>query len=147
MDENTTVEISTNPVELEKRDNFVTSSIDFLQTLIEYQGRDVAMEAWEEIFERLPVIKDVKHEVLLKMLTGDIRKVAVRLDSTSLNNRTFQKVNAIKAYREATGVGLKEAKDVLDEVEKRDKIMVDIPDRHKRANFVRNLQAAGYLVK
>lgn len=147
MSENTKIEVSGNSVNIEQRENFVMSAIDFLQSLIEYQGRDVAMEVWEEMFERMPIIKDVKHEVLLKMLTGDIRKIAMHLPAKTKADGTYSKINAIKALREATGLGLKEAKDVMDKVDSDGKTIIDIPDRAKRAVFIRNLQSAGYTAK
>ncbi len=43
-----------------------------------------------------------------------------------------RKIPAIKAYREATGMGLKEAKDVIDEWEK--KLRAEHPDKMPPAN-------------
>ena len=43
-----------------------------------------------------------------------------------------RKIPAIKAYREATGMGLKESKDVIDEWER--KLRADHPDKMPQAN-------------
>ena len=43
-----------------------------------------------------------------------------------------RKIPAIKAYREATGMGLKEAKDVIDEWER--KLRAEHPDKMPQAN-------------
>lgn len=93
-----------------RREVLVRESIAFMQAIIREYGESKGEEMWETIVNTLD--PSIKRQILMMMLTGHY--------STKIMLRGFRgeprKVHAIKAVRAVTGLGLKEAKEIIDKV-------------------------------
>lgn len=91
-----------------RRENMIREAISFMQAVIAEYGEEKGEEMWDTIVTTLD--PSVKRQILMTMLTGNF--------GTKIVLRGFigqpKKVNAIKAVRSITGLGLKEAKDIVD---------------------------------
>lgn len=107
----------------EQKNGLISASMSYASTLKEIFGSDWGDEIWAQIADN--VLPDLKLQVLKNLLTGEFGDTVTVLsapprqyDSTGLAiGSTYQKVASIKAIREATGLGLKQAKDVCDAAE------------------------------
>ena len=103
--------------ELMARENTVQCAIQFMQSLLLWKGADKGLEIWETMFEQMPEFSEIKADVLVAMLTGNIRKISASIHNPTDWKALGFKINVIKAVRSATIWGLKEAKDWVDSVE------------------------------
>ena len=126
------------------KDNLIIESIAFMQAVIAAYGPEKGEEMWDTIV--LTLDPSVKRQILMKLLTGDfVGKVVIR------GYRGERRaVRAIKAVREITGLGLKEAKDLIDRAYGRDNtkgLPTEIPVQPSlRREAIKELEAAGCIV-
>lgn len=84
--------------------------MSFMRVITEAYGSDEGMKLWDAISSTLdPAIKG---EIFFAMLTGAYMG-DIRIHSF---HPSANKINVIKAIRECSGLGLKEAKDLADSV-------------------------------
>lgn len=92
---------------------FLYATMNFMQEA----DREVGGMPEEKIEAMLDAFDpSLKREILIMILKGE---TAGAMTIRSVVNVNRQKINAIKEIRAATGFGLKEAKDVADEVDAR----------------------------
>lgn len=98
-------EINTHP----EYPGLINDAIQFLETMNRVYGTNRAHELWLGMKEAMG--RDIQMDVFNAMLKGDS---GGRIRFRVYNRDTREVVNTIKAIREFTGVGLKEAKDCWD---------------------------------
>lgn len=95
---------------------FVEASVNYLAAMQARHGTEKAHELWTKM--GAVIGPEVQMDVFKLMLTGDVGEtITFRVDPTVKANGQFNKVNCIKAVRSFTELGLKEAKDIVDQSE------------------------------
>lgn len=127
-----------------RKEILIREAIAFMQSVINYYGAEEGEKAWDSIITSLG--PSIKRNILMKLLTGSVEgKVVIRGYFGEP-----RKVPAIKAVRSVTGLGLKEAKDIIDRAygyQNTGGIPTEITIKaENRINAVRELEAAGCLV-
>jgi len=113
-------------------DALITDSIRFLESLGNYYGAERAMEVWQALGPT--VGDDVKGQVFMTMLSGNNHSMTIRLNrSPTMLNPVGYAVPVIKTIRAATGIGLKEAKDLWDTSESHSIFLTCISREHARS--------------
>lgn len=87
----------------------IQSGMSFVRALTEHYGSDKGYELWQTIINT--VDDDVRGGIMFAMLTG---RASLAVDIHMVP--PGRKIDAIKAIRAATGLGLKESKDIVDEI-------------------------------
>jgi len=115
-------------------DILINDSIRFLESLGNYYGAERAMEVWKELGPT--VGEDVKGQVFMTMLSGNGSSMRLELSRPGMpysgHTHTIA-VPVIKAIRTATGLGLKEAKDLWDTSESHSIFLTCISREHARS--------------
>lgn len=123
----------------DQQENIIGSAITMIQALSEAFGPEHGIKVWETMSEILG--PGVKETVFMAMLSGRSSGL-ITIKAIPVDRRdTLSKISVIKCIRNYTGMGLKEAKDVSDELWiGADKILdVKWQDRPKFANDLRNI--------
>jgi hypothetical protein len=89
----------------------INSAVHFLRCLTETYGSDAGQKLWENFNQHLD--PDIRGQVFFAMITGAYDD---RIIVTGATGMSHNKIPAIKAIRAATGLGLKEAKDLVDQL-------------------------------
>jgi hypothetical protein len=130
--------IEVNKHQLER---IIPAGIDFIRTITQELGAEKGMELWEDLSRCLG--NDVKGQIFFEMLSGDgslgARLVLRGVTSSYPNN----KISAIKAVRNYCGLGLKEAKDIIDRVEQNIMQTVQVSNWRDRTSLTRELRDLG----
>ena len=98
----------------EHKVDIITSGIQFIRAITECYGTDTGMKMWETMADTID--PDVKGQIFFAMITGEYQnklRCSVNYAVYSLNP---DKVRMIKEIRTWTGLGLKEAKDMADDM-------------------------------
>jgi len=126
------------------KEHLIVEAIAFMQAVIAEYGAEKGEEMWDTIV--LTLDPSLKRQILMKMITGDF---AGRIIIRGYRGEC-RKVPAIKAVRNITGLGLKEAKDLVDRAYgpgnhggQPTEIAVG---PHKRRDAIKELEAAGCIV-
>lgn len=129
----------TDSIELteEQLSHLIPAGIDFIRVLTEQLGIDEGMAAWETISDALG--HDIKGKIFFAMLTGQDGYV---VRCRNVNNST-NAVNIIKVIRAATGMGLKEAKDLYDQVRDGQPSKFTVNNNAHRQDVLRQLRDFG----
>ena len=112
----------------------ISDSIRFLESLGNYYGVERAMEVWKELGPT--VGDDVKGQVFMTMLSGNGNSMRLELSRPAMpysGPMHTIAVPVIKAIRTATGIGLKEAKDLWDTTESHSVFLTCISREHARS--------------
>jgi hypothetical protein len=123
----------------------VNSAVHFLRCLTETYGAEAGMKLWENFNQGLD--PEIKGQVFFAMITGTYEG---RIVITGATGMTHNKVPAIKAVRAATGLGLKEAKDLIDNLYDdvrrgiSGRMVIEVPSA-KRHEHIQSLREAGLL--
>jgi hypothetical protein len=114
--------------------DIIEDGIRFMSSLCMHYGQEKGMECWDVIGKALG--REVQGRILFKMTTGSHSgRILFKNGSVNYNGH---KVAGIKLIREASGLGLKEAKDLIDESESRKVsflLMNSINERDMRRRF------------
>jgi Ribosomal protein L7/L12 C-terminal domain len=111
----------------------ITDGMQFMRSITEAYGADAGMQLWDTIASTLD--PDVKGQIFFAMITGQYDTklhISVKMPAPG---QAYNAVQAIKAIRTVTGLGLKEAKDMWDNMKDngaRVTLTVDA-DKHKQA--------------
>lgn len=130
----------------EYKEQIVQNGISFMRSITEAYGAEEGMRLWETIAGALD--PDVKGQIFFAMLTGNfsgrILITGIRHTAYYPNNTSgLNKVSMIKALRAATGWGLKESKDAIDDLVASGRhILVECAHEH-RQRHCHDLRAAG----
>jgi hypothetical protein len=123
----------------EHRDDIIQTGLTFMRAITEAYGSDEGLKLWDTIASTLD--PDVKGQIFFAMLTGAmpgrIRVVGVNVGSIS------RKVEQIKAIRHASGWGLKESKDAVDDLITSNKPIVFECNPDMRSHYAEMLRQTG----
>lgn len=108
--------------------NLIFSAVDFMRVAAEELGEDLSEQRVEAMMDAFD--PGLKKQILMEMIKGNIGN-RIRIQLESQENR--QMINAIKAVRAATGFGLKEAKDIIDNASSGG--IVEIPGEHDKQKY------------
>ena len=126
------------PIPKEHESELLQSGIHFMRSIAEAYGSEEGMRLWDAIASTLD--PDIKGKIFIALLTGEYNDLLIlRLDLTKYQHNV-NRVEGIKAIRMSTGLGLKEAKDIHDNLAngKMEKITVDPATR---TQTIRNLDS------
>jgi ribosomal protein L7/L12 len=101
------------------------SGIHFMRSITEAYGSEEGMRLWDAIASTLD--HDIKAKIFVALLTGEFNdQLTIQMDMVRYQ-AVVNRVEGIKAIRMATGLGLKEAKDIHDNLAdgKVEKITID----------------------
>ena len=118
----------------------IYSAVNFVQVANRELG-DIADEKIEAMFDAFDPA--LRRQILMHMIKGDITgPIRIRFDSST---KLPQKIQAIKAVRWISGMGLKEAKDFVEEAESGQiAVMNGNFDAKQRRQFSAELANTGY---
>ena len=94
----------------EHKAELVDTGMAFMRSITDCYGTEPGLLLWDRICEILD--PDIKGEIFLAMLTGEYTPGRIRISGI-----TPERVSVIKCIREVTGLGLKESKDLSDEMQ------------------------------
>lgn len=117
----------------EHKEQIIQSGIGFMRSITDAYGTDEGMKLWDTIASALD--PDIKGQIFFAMLTGEYNNI-ITVASRSVHSN---KISVIKAIRAVTGLGLKEAKDLSDELDsgKSIRLMCDPKHRHSSIKLLR----------
>ena len=133
----------------------VGAGLHFLRTLTEAYGADHGMKMWERLGDTMG--QDLKGRIFFAMLTGNHSgDLQARIGQAPMIGNTppnyyggsqggHNKVNIIKCFREISGLGLKEAKDLADLMFSGQTVKVPVREAMKRNEFIRTLNQLGVI--
>lgn len=123
--------------------NLIGSAVQFLRACREELGEEMGQE---KVYAMIDVFDPaLRHQILMEMLMGNIGLVRVKVEDPGDYQR--KKIQAIKAVRSLTKFGLKEAKEVMDEVDRVGSFQ--IPGNYSAVDiqaFKEILQGSGYSI-
>ncbi|HET8688537.1 MAG TPA: ribosomal protein L7/L12 [Methanosarcina sp.] len=123
------------------KDEIISNGIEFMRSITEAYGAEEGMKLWDAIADTLED-KDIKGQIFFELLTGGSTAIVTLRGTTP----SVQAVPSIKAIRAATGLGLKEAKDIYDRVKIGAVEKITITDRDRRAVAISELRQAGMII-
>lgn len=118
----------------------IQDGMHFMRSITECYGHEDGMKLWDQIASVLD--PSVKGEIFFALLTGQHADRMNISCEANVDNRVAQ----IKAIRMATGLGLKEAKDISDEMIQGKIKLITLQDPSKRANTLREFREVGIRV-
>ncbi len=122
-------------IPVKHKEHIINEGIHFMRSITECYGPEEGMKLWDQIVSVLD--PSVKGEIFFAMLMGNYgRRIKI---SGIVANR----VAAIKAIRTVTGLGLKEAKDLNDEMQAGRTITIDLMEGVDRSSAIRTLRETG----
>lgn len=124
----------------QNKEDVISNGIAFMRSITEAYGVDEGMKLWDTIANTLDA--DVKGKIFFAMLTGDYQG---RISVADCHN-SADRVGMIKAIRAVTGMGLKEAKDLCDDLVYHKKPFKLDCDWKKRSHCINELRGAGFIV-
>lgn len=113
------------PIPKEHEPAILQSGMHFMRAITEAYGSEEGMRLWDTIASTLD--PDIKGKIFIAMLTGAYNdQLTIQLDMVKYRT-LVPRVEGIKAIRTVTGLGLKEAKDIHDNMAlgKVEKITID----------------------
>jgi hypothetical protein len=112
------------------------SGIHFMRSITEAYGSEEGMRLWDAIASTLD--PDIKAKIFVALLTGEFNdQLTIQMDMVRYQ-AVVNRVEGIKAIRMATGLGLKEAKDIHDNLAagKVEKITIDPATRTQTIGYL-----------
>jgi hypothetical protein len=120
----------------------IHSGIMFLRDLSQYYGDERAMKLWEELRDGMG--REVQNAILMTMLRGNYSRQATVTMSVPREYTKF--IEAIKNVRQASGYGLKDAKDFVEMVSDKGPQILKLKDDVEVRGFVQNMKNCGFHV-
>ena len=108
-----------------------------MRSITECYGSEKGMELWTSIADTLG--KEVKGEIFFAMVSGEYT-TKIKVSGT-----VADRIASIKTIRTFTGLGLKEAKDISDEMQSGKVVYLKILDPKFRMNAIRELRSVGHI--
>lgn len=124
----------------QNKEDIVQSGIIFMRSITEAYGTDEGIKLWDSITSALD--PDIKGKIFFALLTGDFEGNITISDCYSSADR----IRMIKAVRLVGGLGLKEAKDLCDDLVNLKKSFKLKCDWKNRAYYISELRAAGFVL-
>ena len=120
------------------KDAIISSGIEFMSSITACYGAEKGMELWDTIASTLG--KDVKGAIFFAMINGRYT-AKIRVSGTVVD-----RIASIKTIRTYSGLGLKEAKDLSDEMQSGKSIVLNLTAPSLRAEAIRELSRLGHLL-
>ena len=121
--------------------SLLLSAKNLLRDITKYYGDEQGMVMWRSLKEGMG--EDLQNAVLMGLLRGIKYDLKIRTHAPR-ESRMF--INAIKAVRVATGYGLKDAKDFMDQVENVGYSTLSVSPEADVEEFIKEMTYAGYEV-
>lgn len=124
------------PIPKEHETGILQSGIHFMRAITEAYGSEEGMKLWDTIANTLD--PDIKGKIFIALLTGEYNdQLIIRLD-INIYRGIVNRVEGIKAIRTVSGLGLKEAKEIHDNLAlgKTEKITIDPATRTQAINLL-----------
>lgn len=120
----------------------IQSGINFMKAITTAYGSDEGMKLWDSIVSTLD--PDIKGKIFWAMITGEYNGI-VHIRNVE---KWADKIGLIKEIRNATGFGLREAKDLIDEVFNGKSIKLDLTgnNHEEREKTIINMRRYGALI-
>ena len=121
--------------------SLIVSARNLLRDITKYYGDEQGMKMWRSLKEGMG--EDLQNAVLMGLLRGIKYDLKIRTHAPK-ESRLF--INAIKTVRHATGDGLKDAKDFMDQVENVGYSTLSVSPEADVEEFIKEMNRAGYEV-
>ena len=121
------------------QEQVLRDGVHLMRSLSHAYGPEKGMELWDQISSVLG--PDIKGKIFMALLAGtfaDRMTISTRFSPPGAN-----KISMIKAIRSATGLGLKEAKDLFDTMETGKEVEIEV-DPATRDRSITELRLAGF---
>jgi hypothetical protein len=122
----------------EHKDSIISSGLEFMSSITACYGADKGMELWDTIASTLG--NDVKGAIFFAMINGQ-HTARIRVSGT-----VTDRISSIKTIRVYTGLGLKEAKDLSDEIQSGKTIVLKLTSPSLRGEAIREFSRLGHLL-
>lgn len=119
------------------KESIISSGLEFMRSITECYGVDKGMKLWDDIASTLG--NDVKGEIFFAMISGEYT-TKIRVSGT-----VHDRIASIKTIRTYTGLGLKEAKDLSDEMQSGKVILLKLTDPKLRTSAIRDFRSVGHV--
>lgn len=123
----------------EHKEALIDTGMAFMRSITDCYGTEPGLLLWDRICEVLD--PDIKGEIFLAMLTGEYTPGRLRISGI-----TPERVSVIKCIRDITGLGLKESKDINDEMQLGKLVTITIQKGLSRNYASEKLRALGIRV-
>ena len=123
----------------EHKSAIIHDGLAFMRSITDCYGTDTGLNLWDQICSVLD--PNVRGEIFLAMLTGQYSPGRLCISGISSN-----RVSVIKTIREVTGLGLKEAKDLNDDMQVGLAVSISISNGLTREYAAQKLRAVGVIV-
>lgn len=124
----------------EHKEQIISDGMAFMRSITECYGTDTGLELWDKICSVLD--PDVRGEIFFAMLTGQYSPAILHIQGVTTN-----RVEVIKTIREVTGLYLKEAKDLNDDMQVGMSVKIQVRDGLTRKDAAQKLRAVGVIVR
>lgn len=122
----------------------ISVSLTMMSTIVDVAGATAGHQMWEVFADAID--PNLKNELLLRLLKGEQTKVYIKnyIAGTISGTNPNLFINEIKVIREHSGLGLKEAKDIMDAVRAGGVQEVKIIDHTRRMEMINDIKSCGY---
>jgi hypothetical protein len=125
--------------------NLISDGLMFLRSMVDYYGQNRALELWDHLNEVMG--PDLKGAVMLRLLMGEDYRRCITIVGVRPGHQFSNKVQAIKAVRMLSGLGLKEAKDIIDRVVMGYREVVEVSAPGNYTTGITELRDTGLMVR
>lgn len=125
-------------ISAEHKQSIINTGVDFIRAITECYGSEDGMKLWDQIAQTLD--PSVKGDIFFAILCGTGGK------TLHVSGIVPDRIAAIKAIREVTLLGLREAKDLHDDMQSGGKVRLDLHTDIDRNIAVYTLRRAGLTV-
>jgi ribosomal protein L7/L12 len=125
-------------------ENVIHNAINFIRVVESEMGS----LGQDKVFAMLDAFDpDLRNEIFMTLfIADDTVPMNVYVRKNPMFTGQYQKINAIRAIREASGYGLKQAKDVTDAADLSQIALVEVVGYEKKRTLINELVATGYEV-
>lgn len=125
-------------------ENVIHNAINFIRVVESEMGS----LGQDKVFAMLDAFDpDLRNEILMTLfIADDTVPMNVYVRKNPMFTGQYQKINAIRAIRVASGYGLKQAKDVTDAADLSQIALVEVVGYEKKRTLINELVATGYEV-
>lgn len=119
------------------RSDIMQASMTFMRAITAHYGAEKGMELWETIADT--VDPALKKQIFFALISGEFN------DQLILRGYRKDKVSAVRAIREVTGLGLYESKQIADKISVGDPVTIKVGAGH-RDEYAKVLEMGGVIV-
>lgn len=124
-------------IPLDHKEPIISAGLEFMRSITECYGTEKGMKLWDSIADTLG--NGVKGEIFFAMVTGEYTS------KLRVGGVVADRIASIKTIRTYTGLGLKEAKDLSDEMQSGKTVLLKLQEPTMRNHAIRELRAVGHI--